>query len=114
MAHGDALPEQSTTREERARWTLDRALLMRWKPAETAPKDGTHILVCEGPYYSTWGFAQRPPAVVHYWSNPGEEGFYLSHGIVEGSYNDKPMSFTYWSPLGHEPRAAHAEGAASK
>ena len=104
MAHGDALPEQSTTREERARWNLDRALLMRWQPADTAPKDGTHILVCEGPYTETWGFAQLPPAVVHYWSNPGEEGFYLSRGLVEDSYNDGPVFFTHWSPLGHEPR----------
>lgn len=102
----DALPEQSTTREERARWMLDRALLMRWQPADSAPRDGTHILVCEGPYSETWGFAQLPPAVVHYWSNPGEEGFYLSRGLVDGSYNDGPVMFTHWSPLGHEPREA--------
>lgn len=106
MAHGDALPEQSTTREERVRWTLDRALMQRWQSADTAPKDGTHILVAHGPYSERWGFMQSPPMVVHYWSNPGEEGFYLSNGLVEGSYNDEPIKFTHWSPLGHEPRGA--------
>ena len=29
MAHGDALPEQSTTKLERAQWDYDRALLLR-------------------------------------------------------------------------------------
>lgn len=105
MGHGDALPEERTTVAERAQWTLDRALLQRWQPADTAPKDGTHILVCQGPYSERWGFNQSPPCVVHYWSNPGEEGFYLSAGLVEGSYNDMPFHFTHWSPLGHEPRS---------
>ncbi len=104
MAHGDALPEQSTTPAERRRWDLDRALMTRWQLSESAPKDGTHILVACGPYNSVIGFDQRPPIVVHYWSNPGEEGFYPSHGIVENSYNDAPVIFTHWSPLGHEPR----------
>ncbi len=101
MAHGDALPEQRTTPAERRRWDVDRALMMRWQLAESAPKDGEHILVCEGPYTERWGFAQRPPVVVHF----HEDGFYLSQGIVEGSYNDQPVTFTHWSPLGHEPRA---------
>lgn len=41
--------------------------------------------------------------VVHYWSNAGEEGFYLSHGLVEGSYNDEPVKFRAWQPLGIPP-----------
>lgn len=108
MAYGDALPEQSTTRAERRQWDVDRALMFRWQLAETAPRDGTHILVCHGPFSERWGFMQSPPAVVHYWSNPGEEGFYLSRGLVDGSYNDSPVEFTYWSSLGHEPRQAPA------
>lgn len=104
MAHGDSLPEQSTTPAERRRWDVDRALMFRWQPAETAPKDGTHILVCRGPYSEHFGFNQSPPIVAHYWGNPGEEGFYQSSGLVEGSYNDKYIEFTHWSPLGHEPR----------
>lgn len=74
-----------------------------WRPASSAPKDGTHIQVCAGPYSAHWGFNQSPPAVVHYWSNPGEEGFYLSHGLVEGSYNDKPFRFDRWRALGAPP-----------
>lgn len=104
MAHGDALPEESTTPEARQMWRDCFDAWQRWKPASEAPKDGTHILACRGPYRATWGFTQSPPAVVHYWSNPGEEGFYLSHGLVEGSYNDVPFEFTHWRSLGAEPR----------
>lgn len=38
MAHGDALPEQSTTKLERAQWDFDRALLLQ-KQAETAARE---------------------------------------------------------------------------
>lgn len=104
MAHGDSLSEQSTTIAERELWQIERALLRRWFPANSAPKDGTHILVANGPYSEHFGFDQSPPMVVHYWNNPGEQGFYLSSGIVEGTYNDEPISFSCWSPLGHVPR----------
>lgn len=77
-----------------------------WRLAESAPKDGTHILACRGPYNEHWGFDQSPPAVVHYWSNPGEEGFYLSHGLVDGSYNDAPFEFTHWRKLAEPPASA--------
>ncbi len=75
----------------------------RWKPADTAPKDGSHILVAFGPYSKHWTFDQRPPCVVHYWRDADGEGFYLSCGIVEGSYNDKPIQFTEWCDLGAPP-----------
>lgn len=100
MAHDDALPEQSTTAEERRVWAITRL----WRPVHEAPKDGSHILVCRGPYGPSWSFNQEPPCVVHWWDNPGEEGFYLSHDIVEGSYNDVPVEFVFWLPLvGAEP-----------
>lgn len=69
-----------------------------WQPIETAPKDGTHILACRGPYDKWWGFNQAPPHVVHYWKNPGEEGFYNSFHD-----SDEPLGFTHWMPLPEPP-----------
>lgn len=75
--------------------------MSEWQPdADTAPKDGTHVLACYGPYGPHWGFDQRPPAVVHYWNNPGEEGFYLSSG---GNPDEEPFLFTHWKLLGDPP-----------
>lgn len=74
-----------------------------WRDSASAPKDGSHILVCRGTYSQHWTFDHSPPAVVHYWQNPGEEGFYLSHGLVEGTYNYVPFTFTHWRPLGTPP-----------
>lgn len=75
---------------------------MDWQPAETAPKDGTHILVC----WECQSFNQAPPMVVHYYRGAPDEadGFYASHGIVENSYNDVPHVFAFWCPLGVPPR----------
>lgn len=74
-----------------------------WQPIETAPKDGTHILVCLGPY-DFHNFNSRPPMVVHWWGYEGESGFYLSTGIVQDSYNDQPIEFTHWMPLPDPPK----------
>lgn len=81
------------------------ALGLSWKTAATAPRDGTHILVCEGPYGSLTTFDQRPPVICHYFPDPDEPGFYQSSGIVQDSYNDHPIQFTHWRPLGDPPSA---------
>ncbi len=78
---------------------------MNWRPISEAPRDGTHILACCGPYDQWITFQQFPPFVVHWWGNAGEEGFYLSTGIVEGHYTDQPMRVTHWMPLPPTPGA---------
>jgi len=74
-----------------------------WRPIESAPKDGTHILACanypSNPYSATWTFNQRPPTVVHWFPEPGEEGFYLSHGTGDLP----PFEATHWMPLPNPP-----------
>ena len=74
-----------------------------WKTADSAPRDGTHILVCKGYYGPEWGFDQSPPMVVHYFADEDEPGFYLSSGLVQDSYNDHPIEFSHWRPLGAPP-----------
>jgi hypothetical protein len=80
--------------------------MLEWRCVETdpPPTDGSHILVCRGPYSDHWGFSQSPPCVVHYFADPDEPGFYLSGGIVQDSYNDKPVEFNMWRHLGDAPR----------
>lgn len=75
-------------------------LASEWQPIADARRDGTHILACIGPYSEHWTFDQRPPAVIHYWENPGEEGFYLSSG---GSPDEQPYPATHWKPLDNPP-----------
>lgn len=87
--------------EERDRYRQnDKSRMDEWQSMDNAPRDGSHILVCQGPYKSGWTFMQRPPAVVHWWSNPGEEGFYLSYG---GSEDETPTVWTHWKTLGEPP-----------
>jgi hypothetical protein len=65
-----------------------------------APIDGTHILVCNRPEFSSpRTFNEAPPVVVHCF----DHGFYLSQGIIEGSPNDTVVPFTHWAYLGDAP-----------
>jgi hypothetical protein len=73
-------------------------VVSRWRDISTAPKDGSHFLACDArvPYGPQWGFNQRPPTVVHWWGNPGEEGFYTSVNELEPQ---EPFAATHWQPL---------------
>lgn len=75
--------------------------MSEWKPISSAPKDGTHILVTDNRYFGFGyinGVAAHWSAVVHWWSNPGEEGWYLSSGNC-----DDQMDVTHWMPLPDPP-----------
>jgi hypothetical protein len=104
VASGDNITYPSGAAARHIRQTM-RCLLesLDWHDAAAAPHDGTHILVCKGPYGQHWGFNQSPPCVVHYFPDPDAPGFYLSGGIVQDSYNDKPVEFTHWRHLGEPP-----------
>jgi hypothetical protein len=70
-----------------------------WYDISSAPRDGQHILACKAG--TSFGYYSGQPApevqtVVHWWGNPGEEGFYTSVGEVEPQ---NPFEATHWRPL---------------
>lgn len=77
----------------------------RWEPIETAPRDGQHVLACiAGTSFGWWDGKAAPPfqTVVHWWGNPGEEGFYTSINELEPQ---QPFQATHWKPLDAPPAA---------
>ena len=74
-----------------------------WKPIEGAPRDGRHILAADfspGAGFGWFNGVNVPfMAVVHYWPQPGEQGFYLSSG-ASSEIDDQPLTrLTHWMPL---------------
>jgi hypothetical protein len=72
-----------------------------WQPIDSAPRDGTHILACDA--QRSFGYmngAELPPvqAVVHWWANPGEEGWYHSSVHLENP-DEPPFPATHWKSL---------------
>jgi hypothetical protein len=75
-----------------------------WRPIETAPRTGEHILVAwANTSFGYIGGKQLPEfQTVAHWFNDGDgsdSGFYLSMGIVQDSYNDVPQHPTHWKAL---------------
>lgn len=68
-----------------------------WRPIDSAPKDGTHILIARGPYYEHWGFPQRPPTVGHYFDG----GWHLS--VNHDGDRSEIIGATDWQPLPAPP-----------
>lgn len=79
-------------------------MLNEWKPIETAPKDGTHILAFRALIGIRYTNLTNPPTVVHWWDNPGEEGFYTSVNELEPQ---EPFRATHWMPLPEPPQPNH-------
>jgi hypothetical protein len=70
-----------------------------WRPISSAPRDGTHILACQANTSFGWFDGAKAPevqTVVHWWGNPGEEGFYTS---VNELAPEHPFAATHWKPL---------------
>lgn len=80
-----------------------------WRPIDTAPKDGTHILVGDFTPGSI-GFGRFAGEIVptqtvaHWWAARGEEGFYPSVGSVQ---HFEPLRLTHWRPLPPAPMKLH-------
>lgn len=86
--------------------------MSKWRPIESAPRDGSHILVAsdETPGFGIWrdafGEEEMIPmmTVAHWWANPGEEGFYPS---VCEQEQQKPLNVSHWMPLTKLPGFDH-------
>lgn len=68
-----------------------------WQPIETAPKDGTAILVCFSPHYETNGFL--PIAVRWRTFHPNAEG----KETFRDHAGHKVDRITHWMPLPPPP-----------
>jgi len=68
-----------------------------WQPIDTAPKDGTNILMWNGDEIQVCS-----------WHCPGifdNDRFYWAHGDILNKYNSKQELYapTYWQPLPEPP-----------
>lgn len=75
-----------------------------WQDISTAPKDGTHVLVCDQSDPS-FPFSQRPPTVAHWFGPPDLPGLRSGGWYLSVSYNEQPrlQGLTHWQPLPPTP-----------
>jgi hypothetical protein len=87
--------------------SLYRVRKTAWQPIETAPKDGTHIFVCDqsDPSFS---FSQHPPTVAHWFGPPDLPGLRSGGWYLSVSYNEQPrlQGLTHWQHLPAPPAVA--------
>lgn len=72
-----------------------------WRPIETAPKDGSHILAYRLPVGIRVTNNTNPPTVVHWF----DDGFYTS---VNELAPERPFEPTHWQPLPPPPSLSRA------
>lgn len=77
-----------------------------WQPIATAPKDGTHVIVCDRSDDS-FPFSQRPPTVAHWFGPPDLPGLRSGGWYLSVSYTEQPRLNwpTHWMPLPPPPAA---------
>ena len=78
--------------------------MIEWLDREITrpPVNGSHFLACNRPAVTgERTFDEAPPVVIHWFAGD----FWLSQGIVPGSYNENPVPFTHWAVLGPAPKA---------
>lgn len=93
----EAASEMERSREAAAAFAS--MMPIGWRSILTAPKDGTHILACNAARSFGWADGKPLPpqqTVVHWWANPGEEGFYTS---VNELAPERPFAATHWKQL---------------
>lgn len=73
-----------------------RAACGRWQPISMAPKDGTHVLVCDA------ARPHRPPTVAHWW----ETNWALSVCRYGEESDHGCETLTHWMPLQAVPQPA--------
>lgn len=80
---------------------------MSWRSIRFAPQDGTHILAADMSDKAGFGWPPHPGewqptmTVVHWWSNPGEEGWYTS---VNEQEPQRPFNATHFQRLPEQPK----------
>ena len=87
--------------------TKDRQMEMKWQPIETAPRDGTSVLLGGGYYYCEERNAEirTAAAAAWHWVAVPENGAWLMAGLEGGydwlCYRDP----THWMPLPPAPES---------
>jgi hypothetical protein len=71
-----------------------------WQWIETAPRDGSHILVYRLPVGFRFTNKTNPPTIAHWFDDPDEPGFYTS---VNELAPEHPFDATHWMPLSAPP-----------
>lgn len=85
---------------------LEQVERMQWRDMASAPRDGTHILVCFGehPYSETWTFDQSPPTVAHWFGPADLPGLRAGGWYLSVCQNDsEKIHPTRWMPLPSPP-----------
>ena len=80
-------------------------MMMDWQPIETAPKDGTWLLLCGGSIVYGWDGRDEPPVVAGQWTNPLKDGTW-QFAWYDGGYNGEYESPTHWRPMLEVPQTA--------